>query len=176
MLHTAADIQPRRAVKREETPTLYGLAKDALRDSGNDAEAATEMLFERLQADAKLLRALVSGIVRGMSGASVNSVIRHQRTAAFESALASSNKAKAGALAGVISSALLDMPLSDGMRLRDATRLEISETAERWDRQAQTMAHRVRFLRAIEKALPPGKRCGDILTEKKAVEIFKKAA
>lgn len=176
MLQTAAHVEPRRATKQEETPSIYALAKEALTASNNETEAATELLFDRLQSDAKLLRTLISGIVRSMSGASVGNVIRHQRSAAFESAIVLSNKAKAGALASVMSSALLDIPLSDGTRLRDATKVEILETADRWDKQAQTMAHRVRFLRAVGNALPAGKRCGDVLTEKKAVEIFKKAA
>lgn len=177
MLQTVTTPEPRKPSKSEEIPTLYALARETLRAVDNDADQAEELLFERISSDAKLLRALVQHAVKTSVNVSVAVVLGNQRAAAFGS-VANIERAKAGAkaLAGVISSSLLDMPLADGTRLRDATAFEINETAERWEKVSNTMAHRARFLRAVAKAVPAGKRVGDVLTEAKASQLFTKAA
>lgn len=177
MLNAATEIQTEKPQKSVDYPTLYALAKDVLRSVNNDADKAEEALFARISSDATLLRALVQGAVKMSVNVSVASVLGSQRAAAFNS-VANIERARAGvkALAGFISSALLDMPLADGTLLKNATAFEITETAERWEKVSNTMAHRSRFLRAVAKAVPPGKRVGDVLTEEKATQLFRKAA
>jgi hypothetical protein len=160
-----------------DAPTLNSLAREALALHDNDVIAAREYLYEKLSSDPSLLRALIDYVVRTNAGVSVASVIVNQRSKAFNSVEgAARNRANAKAFASVISSALLDMPLSNGMRLKDATQFEITETADRWEKQAVTMTHRARWLRLIAQSIPPGKRCGDVLTEKQAVALYKKTA
>jgi hypothetical protein len=160
-----------------DAPTLNGLAKEALSLHDNDVVAAREYLYEKLSNDPSLLRALIDHVVRTNAGVSVTSVIISQRSKAFNSVEgAARSKANAKAFAAVISSALLDMPLSNGTRLKDATQFEITETADRWEKQAVTMTHRARFLRLIASSIPPGKRCGDVLTEKQAAALYRKTA
>lgn len=161
----------------ENNVTIYTLAREELAKNGNNADMAEESLFGRLSDDPALLRALARYAVRQAVNVSVASVLGNQRAKSFAS-IESVQRAKEGAkaLARGIKSALLDMPLADGMRLRDATVIEIAATAERWEKVSSTMAHRARWLRSIEEVLPPGRRCGDILTERKAAEMFRKSA
>jgi hypothetical protein len=160
-----------------KAPSLNDLAKEALRLNDNDVRSASNHLYEQLSHNPALLRALVDHMVRLVAGASVTSAIIYQRSQAFSgSAGAARNKANAKIFAGVVASALLEVPMSNGTLLKNATLDEINETADRWEAQALTMSHRSRWLRAIAEKLPPGKRCGDVLTEKQAKALFDKTA
>lgn len=163
--------------EQETAPTLYALAVDVLTEFSNDADAAEETLYERLQSSPALLRSLVRGAVRTAVNANVARVLGTQRRSAFNSIKAAqAGRARAEALAKGISSALLDMPLADGTRLRDATRFEIMAAIDRYQKASDTMAHRARWLSAIVAILPDGRRCGDIISEKKAMQLYKSAA
>ena len=167
--------KPRPAIT--ETPTLYSLARKTLRETGNDADEAETVLFDRLSEDKALMRSLISAAVKSAIGSSVAVVLSTQRAAAYNS-IGAIERGKAGvkALANGIASALLDMPLADGTRLRDATKIEIAEAADLYEKRASTYSHRARFLRAVSDALPAGKKCGAVLTEAKARQIYQKAA
>ena len=177
MLQTVTAPEPRKPSKTEEFPTLYTLARETLRAVDNDADQAEELLYERISSDANLLRALVQHAVKMSVNVSVACVLGNQRAAAYAS-VANLERARAGAkaLAGVISSSILDTPLRDGLLLRNATQYEVNDYADMLEKKSNTMAHRARFLRAVAKAVPAGKRVGDVLTEAKASQLFTKAA
>lgn len=161
----------------ENPATLYALAKDALAQHDNDTDKAEEYLFEMLTNSPSLLRTLVRGAVRTAVSENVTKVITNQRRTVFDSAAAAkAGRARSEALARGVESMLLDMPLSDGTRLRDATRFEVLETAERYQKQADTQSHRARWLQAIAAIIPDGRRVGDVLDEKKAFELYSDAA
>lgn len=160
----------------EAPPTLYALAVDALAEFGNDTDAAEETLFVRLHNSPALLRSLVRGAVKTAVNANVSRVICNQRRAAFDSVKAAKDgRVRAEALAKGMSSALLDMPLADGTRLRDATRFEIMAAIDRYQKVSDTMAHRARWLTSIASILPDGRRCGDVISEKKAMQLYESA-
>jgi hypothetical protein len=173
----SAKAEQEEAPSYSEPPTLYALAREALGDCDNDADKAEAKLFDRLSSEPALLRALARHAIRQCVGVNVTKVICDQRAAAFRSVgNLARQKTAAIALGKAMESTLLDMPLADGTRLRDATVVEIKETAERWENMSRTMAHRARFLHAIVKRLPPGKSCGSVLNEAVVLKLYESAA
>lgn len=161
----------------ETSVSLYALAKDALAANDNSADAAEEYLIDLLSSNPSLLRSVVRGAVKTAVSENVTRVLSDQRRVTFDSAAAArANKARSVGLAQAIKSTLLSTPLSDGTLLKDATKNEIVETADRWQKQATTQAHRARWLLAVADAIPAGRRCGDVLSEEKALELYRNAA
>lgn len=161
----------------EQSVSLYALAKDALASNDNMADAAEEYLIELLSSNPSLLRSVVRGAVKTAVSENVTRVLSDQRRITFDSAAAArAGKARSVGLAQAIKSTLLSTPLSDGTLLKDATKTEIVDTAERWQKQATTQAHRARWLLAVADAIPAGRRCGDVLSEETALELYRKAA
>lgn len=117
---------PRR-VSVDLPETLYAFARQTLKETGNDADAAEAAMLDRLSEDKELLRALVSQAVKSAVGTTVAVILGNQRAASYNSA-ANIERAKIGAraLAAGLSSALLDMPLADGTRLRYATKVDVT--------------------------------------------------
>lgn len=145
--------------------------------NGNNTDAAEAEVYERLRGDPDLLRSMIGPVVKMASSVSVNGVIGGQRAAVFDKAAAArAARASAQGAIAVIASSLLDMPLSDGTLLRDATRFEVIEAAERYHKLSSTMAHRARWLSAIAERVPDGKRIGDAINDAVAQELFERTA
>jgi hypothetical protein len=164
-----------------ETPTLYRLAVVALAENDNNTDAAEEYLIELFQSDPDLLRALVRGAVKSAVTTNVGGVIRDQRKAIIARQEYSKERADAAGariahnFVRVVKS-LLDFPLSKGTLLKDATNVEVLASADRYEKQSSTMAHRARWLRALAERVPNGQRVGDVLTESNVKEIYDSAA
>lgn len=70
---------------------------------------------------------------------------------------------------------LLDFPLWDGTRLRDADKYKVLESAEKYEAQANTMMVRGLWLRSIAKKTPKDKKVGEVLTIEALQSLLDKA-
>jgi hypothetical protein len=173
----AAVNENRSRQKEQPAPTFYALAAEAMRANGGDTDAAEQTVFEQIQSDVSLLRAMIRDAVRIAASVSVTMVNGNKRAVVFDHAkqLADQRKAAEGTVR-VIAASILDMPLADGTKLRDATRFEVVEAAERYRNLSSTMAHRARWLEAIAERVPDGRRIGDVLTDDAAQRIYEETA
>jgi hypothetical protein len=175
--HIETQTNTATAPKIESAPSLYAMAKDALAQHGNDTDRAEEHLFEVLTNTPSLLRSLVRGAVKTAVVENVTRVVGNQRRTVFDhAAAAKAGRSRSEALAKGVESMLLDMPLADGTRLRDATKFEVLESADRYQKLADTNGHRARWLLAIADVIPDGRRVGDVIDERKAFELYSNAA
>lgn len=156
--------------------TIYGLLQEAMQRHDDDCAAAQDDVFSRLSRDTELLRGIIRDEMAALVAMRARSVLGNRRAAVISASQKAAND-KQGAMALVrgIAASLLDIPLANGRALRDATRDEIVEAAERYEKQSETMAHRARWLRLIAQSVPPGKTCGAIITDTRALELFEEA-
>lgn len=156
------------------TPTIYALARDTLAECGRDPAKATDKLCERLSNDRALLNAIVRDAVNASVKYEVLHVVRGDRESLFRAAAVDIARARAGAEAFVRATALclLDMPLPIGKRLRDAMRGEIEDCANRYDKVSVTTGCRAAWLHRIARLVPEGKRCGDVMTDARAAQLY----
>jgi hypothetical protein len=186
-----AETLPSIAERRSSSfraPTLIELAHEALTACGNDADAAEDVMFNQILKDKELLRMLVRSAVRSASNSAIGKVLTAQRAAAIasigaavdkpavSSAQTAKDKSRAKALAAVVKLTILDLPLSDGTLLREATVDQIRASAARWRAQGETMLHRAKFLELVAAVVPVGKTAGAVLTDARAAALYRKAA
>lgn len=187
MLNTAQQIEvtQRPMAPISQDKPLYTIATEALEKCDYDKTKAEELLFNEITTNPREFKSVIDAAIRTAIDYELRHAISTNRRNIIKSidtsrthgsVVAGRSKAGVVALASVIRNSILDMIISNGKRLRDATSAEIIETADKWDSQAKTMADRARGLRAIAKVIPLGKKCGDVLSEQKAEFLFKKAA
>jgi hypothetical protein len=168
----------------QSTKALGALARDALEEVNGSAEKATSRLIALLKNDNLLLQQVVEAAVTDAVSHRVQHNIRNNRAAIVRSIDSQRSaltvdrergKDRVVAFAEAISSCLLDMPLAGGKRLRDVGRLEVMDQIDRYEKMAGSMTHKARWLRLIAQSLPDGKQVGNIITEKRALELFEEA-
>lgn len=156
-----------------EPITIARLAREALSATDGNVRRATDALVERMAGDANLLREVIRAAVTDAVNLRVQAAHRHNRAAILR--VTTGGRAGVEALAAGLTAAILDMPLARGVKLRDATREEVVEQAERYAAQASDMGHKARWLRLIAQAVPAGKRVGEVMTDERAAELHAEA-
>ena len=160
--------------------TLAGLARESLKEYGGIPELAIDALTNRLQKDKKLLQSIISQVVYE----AVQSAARHEHRATRRSILSKVIPSRAASLKVVLKNStsehrvmLLDMPLSDGTRLRDATRVLIVADADRFRKTAKDANQKCRFFDMVASGLKNDRQIvGRVFTEDKLVQMFEEAA
>jgi hypothetical protein len=70
---------------------------------------------------------------------------------------------------------LMLFPLHGGIRLGDATRVEISQTADHYAKLAKDTGHKSRWLTLIAQSLGDGEKVSDKFTEERLAELKREA-
>ncbi|MCZ4500998.1 MAG: hypothetical protein JWQ74_3553 [Marmoricola sp.] len=152
---------------------LPSLAREALSKADGKTEDAIAILDARLKKDSELRKTLISEAVLEAARQSISIAHRNDRAAIVRSV--GSSRAAVEALAGGIMRGLLDFPLMDGTKLRDASKDDLAPAISHYQSQAATMTHRARWLVAIEKLVPAQGRVGDVVDEATAVKLYEEA-
>lgn len=159
----------------DERVTLGALARESLDKASGDTTAATEALVARLLSSKALLRAVIANAVADAVSYRVEMSMRTRRR---DIVAATTGPGRAGvvSLARGLTMALLDMPLANGVRLRDASRAQVVEQATRYERQAADMGRKARWLTIIAQSTPPDRKVGEVLTDARAAELWNEVA
>ena len=160
--------------KQSADVTMGELAREALAMNGGDTDLAVAALVERLSNDSRLLRAIVRDAVKDAIVVRVEMAMRNTRAAILKTT--TGGRGAVVALASGISRALLDMPLANGLPLRNATRAQVLEQADRYAATAKDATHKAKWLQAIAQSVPDGKRVGDVMNDERAAELFRETA
>jgi hypothetical protein len=165
--------------------TLGSLAREALTSADGRVEIAVKRLLYRLRSDHALLHTVLEAAVKLAVEERIKHKVNDDRRYIFEAAKERSDEAQSAAaasrrdnviaLAGGIGRCLLDFPLCGGKRLRDANRAEIMAQIERYEKSAESIMHKSRWLRLVADKVPDGKTVGDVLREDAAQALFEEA-
>lgn len=167
----------------EETPTLRRLARLHLNGADGNIEIACRSLHAELAEDDDLLSSIIDEAVEAASLYDARMCQQDDRRSIINGALAQLRAASASttgkeqteALKRFMQRAVLDFPLFDGTKLRDAKREQVLESAEFYGKIAATNAQREKWLRSIAKITPAGKRVGDVVSEDKARALLQQS-
>jgi hypothetical protein len=162
--------------------TFYSFVAQALRKFGGDRRKAEDHIFNTLRDDPHLMREMIrSAIFHGINE-TARKAQAGDRSSIFASVqkqppvkTAEQHRADAQATIRVITRSLLDYPLRDGTKLKDATREAIVADAKHLEAQANTMSQRAKWLQLIAQSVGDGKRCGDVVSEDRARELLEEA-
>ena len=164
------------AVNTESDRTIHNLAREALNECGGDTKLATQKLVAWLNSDKALMKNVVSHAIYEAARTAINQKMANARqrlASAAERVL--SGKDSVMALAGGIAASLLDFPLAGGVKLATATREQVIEAADRYESTAIDAKHKSQWLRLIAQSVPEGKTVGDVLSDARALELWKEA-
>lgn len=163
-----------------ESVTLSALARDSLARCDGDTDAASEAMIETLSNDRGLWRTIASEAVSSASREAVQAQHRAERKSIVRAMQMPPQDAEAGrrrvaALAEVNMRCGLDFPLKGGVKLRDATRDEVMEQAQLYDRAANDMTIKARWLYLIANRVPEGVSVGSVLSSDAVETMYREA-
>ena len=164
------------AVKHEVS--LFGLAQETLSSVDGKTEEAIALLDQKLSKDSNLRKAVISEAVKEASKTAISLVHRIDRATimrAIARPVALNGKEGVRSLAAGLARSLLDFPLLDGTKLRDAGKEDLGRAIAHYQSQADTMAHRARWLAAVDLLVPAEGRVGDVLDDAGADRLFQEA-
>lgn len=156
-----------------ETVSLYSLAQQALNITGGMVNPACDLLLEQITNDETLLRGIISQVLQIASQQTVYRQNGNKRFQVMKAATAA-GKGAVIALGKGVSASFLDMPLGDGTLLRNATREQIIEQADRYKNLSDNMGHKSRWLKLLADRVPPNAVCGDVIDDDTAAKLFEK--
>lgn len=170
------------SAQRKVKPDPVGeAAKQALVDAEGDAKSAVDLLEAAVRKDFELRMVLTDPLIRGACSDAVRAQIRTERKSSWTSqpkALPSPAKTPAGEPAAQVARVtklaegnLLMFPLPGGKRLQDASRKEITEAADFYEKQSDDMGTKARWLRLVAQSLPGRKTVGEVLTDDRLREL-----
>lgn len=139
--------------------TLQDAVERAIKESGDDARAATTILLNEVKRNRKLREQLTEPLLRSACYDRIRSAFRVERKqiwfAPNYDATQGSERAKAHG-----EYLLMQFRLPAGKRLSEATIEDLLEASEFYSKQASDMAHKGRWLDLIAKGLKKGKTVG----------------
>jgi hypothetical protein len=149
-------------------------AREALLAADNDVLKATEALRQRVKGNPALFRQLMEPLVHDACYDAVRAQCRVQRSAIWSPPVHRADSAdRVKALA---QSNLMSFPLPGGLRLGDATREDVVKAREFYASQADSMAHKARWLELVAQSLTGRKTVAKALTETRLQELKEAAA
>jgi hypothetical protein len=165
---------PAKTEATEPAGDVSAVAAQILDGVGGDATKAAQALEDRILKDRDLFRVTMTPLVGRVCAEIVGKVIRDRR-ASISNAVKQADDAIAGAAAlQATAQSMLDFPLPGGKLLRHATSDDCVDAARAYEKQAQDMAGKSRFLRNV--GLRAGANLvGEVLTEMDLVQLFKRA-
>jgi hypothetical protein len=169
-LNSPAAARPDAAQQAPPQATLHSLAREELKRHDNDTQKAADALVRRLHRNHPLLRAVIEHAIQTAVDTCVEHSMRGQRATILRSA--EQGRTAAVAQGTFMARVLLDFPLANGRRLRDATREEVEEQAERYEHLADDMGRKARWLSAVAHLTPAGERVGKVISNERALELW----
>ena len=151
--------------------TLGELAREFLEDAGGHTLPAVERLQALIATDDALRLSIAEAAIAEYAARRVAAVMMADRASVWAAAerrtagLPTRPKTSIAALGNGIRESLLNFPLAGGLKLRDATRAEVSTQAQMYAAHGADMLHKARWLEMIAARLPDdAARVGDVLT------------
>ncbi len=157
-------------------PRLPDMARDALNRNGGSVNAAVADLVALLQQDVATLRAVIHDAVTDAVTYRVQHEIRNRRSAIVAQQSRPEPRGQVVALAAGITASLLDMPLAGGTKLRDADRDAVLDQSRRYEAISSDTGRKARWLALIGQSVPPGRKVGEIITERRAADLWTEVA
>lgn len=165
-------IEPTAAVKRESARAeLHQLAREQLAKAKGNITKAISMMVDGLLEDRRLLKELVAPIVLQVATTMVTGAMRSKRRT-----IVNPRRQDAIDFAHEITRAWLDFPLRGGLKLREAGKDDILAQVDIYRSQGDDMLHKARWLAAIAKRTPQGKRAGDVLSNEQIAKLWQETA
>lgn len=161
--------------QQQEPATLPQLARAWLKRCDGDTVRATALLQQSLERDGDLLRQVIKAAIADACGMHVQAAARHERAAIIKQTTASGRDGVV-ALANGITRALLDMRLPNGVVLRNATRGEVLDSANRYQASAADMSRKARWLVLVAQSVPNDSTVGDVMNDARAAELWNEVA
>lgn len=158
----------------EKTLTFAEIARQHLRDADGDTRMAADRLSARLRDDDELRLAIVDDAVTAFAEDAVEDQMRADRRAIWAGRTTNAKTSVSDLASGLMHS-LLDFPLRNGKRLRDADREEVLEQANSYLVSARDMALKGRWLIMISERVEAGRTVGECVSEADAVALRDKA-
>lgn len=154
--------------------TLSGLAAEALSTASGKTDDAIAALVARLAKD-KVARTAIAS-------AAINDAIRNQVTIAHHNSRTNlmramlNGKESVRSLASGLTRTILDFPLLDGTKLRDASTADLDAAIHRYRTQADTMNRTANWLVLVRNLTPAQGRVGDVVDDATAQRLFEEAS
>lgn len=166
----------RKPASADEKPviSLPALARAALERNDNCIRMATSYLTKALMDDEDLLERVLLEVVSLASSELVSNSIYAQRRA-IQSGISRPNingKIATQAMAENTVRSIMDWPIADGLRLRDATRDQIEKQRDIHAEIARTNASKANWFAMIADAMPDEGTVGEHLTEDRVLAFF----
>ena len=164
----------------ERQASLSSLARDYLNASDGNTDAATYALMDELSHNRDLLRAIIDEAVAEAVRSLVGVHMRQNRSATVNQKIIRKsvyNPQKAvEELKPFYQHLYLDFRLKGGLKLRDATRVEVLDQASDYEKRENDAGIKRRWLQSIADRLSNNKqKVGKVITEELAFQLFEEA-
>lgn len=158
--------------------SLASLARQCLAESGGAMEPAVEKFSALVNADLQLKSSLLDPFFERACRQTIAFAIHAQRKQIISSI---ENPREDGArsirlLAQSNVAGLLDFPIWGGKPLKEATRLEIEESARRYREQSADMSHKGEWLTSIANKLKGTQTAGERFSESDLAKLWRESA
>jgi DNA-binding ferritin-like protein len=164
----------------ERQASLSSLARDYLNAADGNTDAATYALMDELSHNRDLLRAIIDEAVAEAVRSLVGVHMRQNRSATVNQKIVRKsvyNPQKAvEELKPFYQHLYLDFRLKGGLKLRDATRVEVMDQASDYEKRENDAGIKRRWLQSIADRLSNNKqKVGKVITEELAFQLFEEA-
>lgn len=140
-------------------------SRQCLLEAGGDVTKATNRMSAIIRDDKALFQQLMWPLIDNACYDAIRQECRLQRRKIWETPRYTEDN-----ILAVASTRLMDMILPGGLKLGEAHKNDLLDAAEFYDRQAENMAHKGRFLSAVAGKLN-GKRVNRALDEEQLCEL-----
>lgn len=164
--------------------TLEELAKECYDANDGDILKATNEFEKKVRADDKLFRSALEPLVRQACYSIISGIMRTERKTVWKGAgvvppvkpiytAPVHRPDSASRVEALATGTLMMFPLMGGVRLRDATRKQVSDTAQMYADKASDMAWKARWLYLIAAKMgnDDTKKVVDIISESELNEL-----
>lgn len=160
-------------------PTLDELASEAMEAANNDITSAATLLVDRLLSEPVLQNRYASSMLLQGCRSKCSAMRSKTRTLILDGGLSTISSTTArGILAAIVhdTEALLNFPLPDGSKLRQATRPLLLNVVNTYGKQAQTMMVRRQWFLLMAQQMPDDlKRIEDVMDEVALQQYYEQA-
>jgi hypothetical protein len=150
-------------------------ARRAVQEGGGDPRSATDILEAAVRKDQRLRDAIMAPLVRQACYTVVGAEIRRTRSTVWNSTpkerVERLGQSQTQRVIQLAAGTLLMFPLPGGVKLGEATRVQLTEAAAFYGRQASDMSAKARWLRLVADRVPEGKTAGQVLDDEQLRQL-----
>lgn len=148
-------------------------AQEYERADGVASEAIASLSLILSQDDVRV--SIAEQVIKEAAVSAIRRELLNDRASVMRAAANGATRASVVALASGISRSILDFPLSDGTKLRHATRADVERQVARYQSMASEITKRAAWLVAILDAMGDAATVGDAISDDVAIEIYRSA-